>query len=70
VIKQMAADFHQRGVRVLFPFMPWDRGARHEGRDGCEVIAENLAAGGADGVKGDTMNVVPRAFFQRLEVGL
>jgi len=31
-IKQMVADFHKRGVRVLFPYMPWDEGARQEGR--------------------------------------
>ena len=61
-IKQMVADFHQRGVRVLFPIMLWDQGTRQEGRNEYEVLAENLAAVGADGVNGDTMNVVPRMF--------
>jgi iron(II)-dependent oxidoreductase len=61
-IKQMVADFHKRGVRVLFPYMPWDQGTRQEGRPHYEVLAENLAAVGADGVNGDTMSVVPRTF--------
>jgi hypothetical protein len=26
VIRQMVADFHKRGVRVLFPVMVWDQG--------------------------------------------
>ena len=61
-IKQMVADFHKRGVRVLFPLMLWDQGTRQESRSEYEVLAENLAAVGADGVNGDTMNVVPRMF--------
>jgi iron(II)-dependent oxidoreductase len=61
-IEQMVADFHKRGVRVLFPYMPWDQGSRQEGREHDEVLAENMAAVGADGVNGDTMNVVPRTF--------
>src|SRR5271170_6637629 len=27
-VKQMIADFHRRGVRVLFPMMMWDQGTR------------------------------------------
>ena len=27
-LKQMVADFHRRGVRVLFPMMMWDQGTR------------------------------------------
>jgi iron(II)-dependent oxidoreductase len=27
-VKQMIADFHRRGVRVLFPMMIWDQGTR------------------------------------------
>jgi formylglycine-generating enzyme required for sulfatase activity len=61
-IKQMVADFHRRGVRVLFPYMPWDQGTRQEGREHYEVIAENLTAVGADGINGDTMPVVPLTF--------
>jgi gamma-glutamyl hercynylcysteine S-oxide synthase len=61
-VRQMVADFHKRGVRVLFPIMLWDQGTRQEGRNEYQALAENLAAVGADGVNGDTMNVVPRMF--------
>jgi formylglycine-generating enzyme required for sulfatase activity len=61
-LKQMVADFHRRGVRVLFPIMLWDQGTREEGRPEYEVLSENLAAIGADGVNGDTMQAVPRMY--------
>ncbi len=32
-VRQMVADFHRRGVRVLFPMMMWDQGT--EDRDSC-----------------------------------
>jgi gamma-glutamyl hercynylcysteine S-oxide synthase len=61
-IKQMVADFHRRGVRVLFPIMLWDQGTRQEDRNEYDVLSANLAAVDADGVNGDTMNVVPHSF--------
>src|SRR5215813_1940468 len=30
-VKQMVADFHRRGVKVLFPETPWDMGTHEEG---------------------------------------
>ena len=61
-IRQMVADFHRRGVRVLFPIMLWDQGTRDVGKPEAEALAEELAAVGADGVNGDTMIEVPRSF--------
>ena len=61
-IKQMVADFHHRGVRVLFPIMLWDQGTRDVGKPEADALAEELAAVGADGVNGDTMLAVPRFF--------
>ena len=61
-IKQMVADFHRRGVRVLFPIMLWDQGTRDFGVPEEQSLAEELAAVGADGVNGDTMAAVPRAY--------
>src|SRR5690242_5629183 len=61
-IRQMVADFHARKVRVLFPVMLWDQGTRDVGKPEAEALAEELAAVGADGVNGDTMNAVPRSF--------
>ena len=31
-VRQMIADFHKRGVRVLFPMMMWDQGTRDHGQ--------------------------------------
>ncbi|MCC7496302.1 MAG: SUMF1/EgtB/PvdO family nonheme iron enzyme [Bryobacterales bacterium] len=60
-IRQMIADFHRRGVRVLFPVMPWDQGTRDSGEPMWETLARQLAEVGADGVNGDTLEAVPRA---------
>ena len=61
-VKQMIADFHRRGVRVLFPMMMWDQGTRDPGKPWPEAIAELMAEIGADGINGDTQDGVPLAF--------
>jgi formylglycine-generating enzyme required for sulfatase activity len=61
-VRQMVADFHRRGVRVLFPVMLWDQGTRDEGVPNWTATARLLAEVGADGVNGDTLDVAPRAF--------
>jgi gamma-glutamyl hercynylcysteine S-oxide synthase len=61
-VRQMIADFHRRGVRVLFPMMMWDQGTRDPGKPWPEAIAALMAEIGADGINGDTQDGVPRAF--------
>ena len=61
-MKQMVADFHRRGVRVLFPMMMWDEGTRDPGKPWPQAIAEVMAEIGADGINGDTQDGVPQAF--------
>jgi iron(II)-dependent oxidoreductase len=61
-VRQMIADFHRRGVRVLFPMMMWDQGTRDPGIPWPQAIAELMAEVGADGVNGDTQDGVPLAF--------
>ena len=58
----MIADFHKRGVRVLFPMMMWDQGTRDHGKSWPDAIAELMAEVGADGINGDTQDGVPLAF--------
>ena len=61
-VKQMVADFHRRGVKVLFPFMAWDQGTRDIGMADWDATAKLMAEIGADGVNGDTLRGIPRAF--------
>ena len=58
-VRQMVADFHRRGVKVLFPVMPWDAGTRDEGVPLWTAIARTLKEVGADGVNGDTSRACP-----------
>jgi gamma-glutamyl hercynylcysteine S-oxide synthase len=61
-LRQMVADFHRRGVRVLFPMMMWDQGTRDPGKPWPGAIAELMKEIGADGINGDTQDGVPLAF--------
>ena len=61
-VRQMVADFHRRGVRVLFPVMPWDQGTHDSGLANADATAKLLAEVGADGVNGDTLRGLPLAF--------
>ncbi len=62
-IRRMIDDFHHRGVRVLFPVMPWDTGTRDEGKPLAEAGVELIKQVGADGLNGDTMTGFPRDFL-------
>ncbi|HEY6372294.1 MAG TPA: formylglycine-generating enzyme family protein [Candidatus Sulfotelmatobacter sp.] len=61
-VRQMIADFHRRGVHVLFPMMMWDQGTRAPEHSWPEEIAALMAEIGADGINGDTQDGVPLAF--------
>lgn len=61
-VRQMVADFHRRGVEVLFPVMPWDAGTRDEGVSLPAANARILKEVGADGVNGDTMTGIPKEY--------
>jgi hypothetical protein len=62
-VKQMVADFHRRGVHVLFPMMPWEAGTRQEGLSLADATAKNFAYADIDGANGDTMQGIPQEFF-------
>jgi gamma-glutamyl hercynylcysteine S-oxide synthase len=66
-VKQMIANFHRRGVRVLFPMMMWDQGTRDPGEPWPKAIADLMKELNADGVNGDTQDGVPLAFAQASE---
>ena len=66
-VRGMVADFHRRGVRVLFPMMMWDQGTRDPGKPWQTAIAELMKEIGADGINGDTQDGVPLAFSEAAE---
>ncbi|MDE3198176.1 MAG: SUMF1/EgtB/PvdO family nonheme iron enzyme [Acidobacteriota bacterium] len=61
-VRQMVANFHAHGVRVLFPMMMWDQGTRDPGMPWPDAIAALMKETGADGINGDTQDGVPLAF--------
>ena len=61
-VRKMVADFHKRGVKVLFPFMMWDEGTRDPGAPWPDAIAALMKEIDADGMNGDTQDGVPLAF--------
>ena len=61
-VRQMVADFHRRGVRVLFPMMMWDEGTHPPAQPWPQAIAALMKEIGADGVNGDTQDGVPLGF--------
>jgi formylglycine-generating enzyme required for sulfatase activity len=61
-VKQMVADFHRRGVRVMFPMMLWDQGTRALAGSWPDELAALMKEIGADGINGDTQDGVPLAF--------
>ena len=67
-VRQMITDFHERGVRVLFPMMMWDQGTHDPGKPWPQAIAERMAEIGADGVNGDTQDGVPLAFTKAADL--
>jgi formylglycine-generating enzyme required for sulfatase activity len=61
-VRQMVADFHRRGVRVLFPMMMWDEGTHQPDQPWPQALAALMKEIGADGVNGDTQDGVPLGF--------
>jgi gamma-glutamyl hercynylcysteine S-oxide synthase len=61
-VKKMIAQFHARGVKVLFPVVIWDRGTHAETEKDWDVLVKELTEAGADGINGDTLEGVPRVF--------
>lgn len=61
-VTRMIKDFHKSGVRVLFPIMVWDLGTRDPGATWAEILPRLMAAVGADGLNGDTMNAVTKDY--------
>jgi formylglycine-generating enzyme required for sulfatase activity len=61
-VRRMVADFHRRGVRVLFPMMMWDQGTQQPAEPWPQAIARLMKEIDADGINGDTQDGVPLGF--------
>jgi hypothetical protein len=61
-VRQMVADFHRRGVRVLFPMMMWDEGTHQTDQPWPDALAALMKQIDADGINGDTQDGVPLGF--------
>lgn len=66
-VRKMVAEFHRRGVRVLFPSMLWDQGTRDEKVPDAEALVRLLAAVDADGINGDTQEGMPASYRRAAE---
>ena len=52
-MKQVTAELHAAGVRVLLPYNPWDTGTRREPLDDQRALVALLKQTGGDGANGD-----------------
>jgi formylglycine-generating enzyme required for sulfatase activity len=62
-VHSLVEQFHNHGVRVLFPYNPWDTGTRVEGPENYITLTALLKEVNADGFNGDTMSYVPEEFW-------
>jgi len=54
-LRDVCRRFHEKGVRVLLPYLPWDKGTRREGISDEQRLAEIVKTVDADGVFLDTL---------------
>lgn len=66
-LKEVCHSFHEHGVRVQIPLLPWDKGTRREDRPDTAVIAELVAQLEADGVFLDTLTGADSALRQAVD---
>ncbi|NJL32097.1 MAG: hypothetical protein HC898_11000 [Phycisphaerales bacterium] len=55
-LKSLVDALHKHNVRVLLPYLPWDRSTRNDGTTHAQSLAACVKALGADGVYLDTMD--------------
>ena len=65
-VKVVVAQLHARGVKVLWPYHPWDHSTHGQEMNNLtdpRAMAELLRDTDSDGFNGDTMGHIPRAFY-------
>jgi gamma-glutamyl hercynylcysteine S-oxide synthase len=66
-LRNVVARAHNKGVRCLVNYVPWDEGTRQEEVADAQAIAEIVRAIDADGIFGDTMPGFPPEFYEELK---
>jgi hypothetical protein len=66
-VKRVTEELHQAGVKVLWPYNPWDTGTSREPVSDEDTFAILLKQTGGDGFNGDTMDFVPESFYKAAE---
>ena len=62
-LQSLVNQFHERGVRVGFPYNPWDIGTTPSNASDNAMLAVLSATADSDFVNGDTMCCIPEAFW-------
>ena len=66
-IREAVQEFHENGVKVLLPFIPWDQ-HEHESRDSMGTELARIAADtDLDGFHLDTMKTLPYSVREKLD---
>jgi len=65
-LTDLVSDFHSHGVKVLWPYNPWDLYTRNTGKSDMESMGDLIQQTGADGFNGDTMDGVNASFFDEM----
>lgn len=63
-LRSVVRQLHERHVKVLWPFMPWDTATRYEGPEPDAMLAL-VRDTGADGINGDTLYTMPPPFWEQ-----
>ena len=65
-LKKMVQEFHDKGVYVFLPYIPWDQGYDESTNSMGTEFARIIADTDADGYQLDTMNQLPESFRNKL----
>ena len=63
-LTQLVADFHDRGVKVLLPYLPWDQGTQLSGQSDVFSLVDIITKSNCDGMNGDTLDGVNGSFWE------
>lgn len=66
-LKEAVTEFHKNKVKVLLPFIPWDRGYNESTNSMGTELAELIRDTDADGYQMDTMYSAPFSFRKKLD---